>query len=250
MSSSARAVPAIDAAAVERSAAAIAGAVADVFVALERLGGRLASAWQAADDAGRGYDTGDLTELQTVVFEMLDEQPSFDSGGFVLAEHTLADRRRHLDWWHRTESSGYEFLVLNLDPDTADCYDYYTMEWFTAAIEGRRRFVSGPLIDLPCADVYIMTFSSPIVVGDRVLGVAGADVAVSRFEDRIVPPLRALPQRAVLVNRERRVIASNGATHTTGEKLPAMPAADDDWSFVVPITDDLGWTLAVADRAR
>lgn len=244
-----RQAPSIDDAAVARSATSIADAVGDVFAALERLGDRLAVAWRAAAASGRRFDSGDLAELQTDVFTMLDEQPAFESGGYVLAEHTLADRRRHLDWWHRNESGTYDFLVLELDPDTADCYDYYTMEWFVAAIDDRRRFVSGPLIDLPCADVYIMTFSSPIVVGELVLGVAGADVAVSRFESRILPPLRALPQQAVLVNRERRVIASNGAVYTTGEKLPAKPA-DDQWRAIVPITPDLGWALAVADRAR
>jgi hypothetical protein len=224
-------------------------AVEDVFVVLRRLGECLAVAWHAAATSERPFDSGDLAELQTDVFAMLDSQPAFESGGYVLAEHTLADRRRHLDWWHRNDSGSYDFLVLELDPETADCYDYYSMEWFVAAIEDHRRFVSGPLIDLPCADVYIMTFSSPIVVDDIVLGVAGADVAVSRFESRILPPLRSLPQQAVLVNRERRVIASNGATYTTGEKLPTMPA-DDRWPAVVPITDDLGWALAVAAQAR
>ena len=243
-------VAAIDQAAVAAAAAAIADAVEDVFHALERLGDRLASAWQAAFDLGGSFDTGALTELQTAVFTTLDEQPAFESAGFVLAEETLADRDRHLDWWHRNEEGGYEFLVLNLDPDAADYYDYYSMEWFRAATDGHRRFVSGPLIDLPCADVYIMTFSSPIVVDGRLLGVAGADVAVSRFESRIVPPLRSISQQAVLVNRERRVIASNGATYTTGEKLPTMPGAEDGWPAVVLVTDDLGWALAVADRAR
>lgn len=243
-------VAAIDPAALTAAASAIADAVGDVFQALERLGDRLATAWQTAIELGRSFDTGALTELQTAVFTTLDQQPAFESAGYVLTEETLADRDRHLDWWHRNDEGGYEFLVLNLDPDAADCYDYYSMEWFLAALDGHRRFVSGPLIDLPCADVYIMTFSSPIVVDTRLLGVAGADVAVSRFESRIVPPLRSLSQQAVLVNRERRVIASNGATYTTGEKLPAMPGADDGWSAVVPVTDDLGWALAVADRAR
>lgn len=239
----------IDSPSLAAAASTIADAVEDVFHALERLGDRLATTWEAATELGRSFDTSDLTELQTDVFSMLDCQPAFESAGFVLAEGTLADRDRHLDWWHRNDDAGYEFLVLNLDPDAADCYDYYSMEWFVAAIDGRR-FVSGPLIDLPCADVYIMTFSSPIVVGGRLLGVAGADVAVSRFESRIVPPLRSLDHQAVLVNRERRVIASNGAIYTTGEKLPAMPGTDDEWSAVVLVTDDLGWALAAADRAR
>ena len=114
----------------------------------------------------------------------------------------------------------------------------------------RRRFVSGPLIDLPCADVYIMTFSSPVVIDDQLLGVAGADVAVARFESHIVPPLRRLEVEAVLVNRERRVIASNDARFTTGEKLPSVPGSDDPWHTVLPVTDDLGWLLAADPSAR
>jgi hypothetical protein len=231
---------------VEASAGLIAAAAGDVFASLDAMGQRLADAWVAATGRGDVYETADLAALQTVVFDTLDAQPAFESAGYVLAEGTLADRARHLDWWHRTDSADYEFLLLNLDPDAPDCYDYYSMEWFAAAVADQRRFVSGPLIDLPCADVYIMTFTAPIVVADRLLGVAGADVAVSRFESRIVPPLRALPAEAVLVNRQRRVIASNDARFTTGEKLPALPGTDADttWRTVVPVTDDLGWLLA------
>lgn len=244
-------VAAVDPSMLASATASIVTAVDEVFTALERLGDHLTAAWWAATTRTGSFDTRDLTELQATVFMTLDEQPTFESAGYALASDTLADRERHLDWWHRSDTGrGYEFLVLELDPDAPDCYDYCAMEWFTAAVDGHRRFVSGPLIDLPCADVYIMTFSSPIVVGRRLLGVAGADVAVSRFESRILPPLRSVPQQAVLVNRERRVIASNGAEHTTGEKLRSMPATDGKWSAVVPVTDDLGWALAVADRWR
>ncbi len=234
---------------VDRCTAQLDQAVEHVFDALRSLGDALAQAWRASTDGGRMYESADLATLQTTVFETLDRQVAFDSAGYVLAEGTLADRNRHLDWWHRTGSDNYEFLLLNLDPDAPDCYDYYSMEWFAAAVSGQRRFVSGPLIDLPCADVYIMTFSSPVVVDDRVLGVAGADVAVARFESEIMPPLRRLPVEAVLVNRERRVIASNDTTFTTGEKLPSLPSTDDVWHTVRSVTDDLGWLLAVGRSA-
>jgi hypothetical protein len=225
------------------SASEIAHAVDDVFATLDRLGAHLADAW-----VPDRYETADLAVLQPAVFFALDARPEFDSAGFVLAEGTLADRRRHLDWWHRTDAGDYEFLLLNVDPAAPDCYDYYAMEWFLAAVHEQQRAVSGPLIDLPCADVYIMTFSAPVVVGGRLLGIAGADVAVARFENEIVPPLRALPDQAVLVNRERRVIASNDSTFSTGEKLPMLPGTDDSWATVVPVTDDLGWVLATAHR--
>jgi hypothetical protein len=228
----------------EHCAGEIGSAADDVFVTLDSLGCALAEAWTSTIAARGAYDTGDLAALQTSVFGALDCQPAFESAGYVLTEGTLADRSRHLDWWHRSPGGGYELLVLNLDPDAPDCYDYYAMEWFRAALDGHRRFVSGPLIDLPCADVYIMTFSSPIVVGDRLLGIAGADVAVARFETRIVPPLRRLPVEAVLVNRERRVIASNDARFTTGEKLPSLPGTDGSWRHAVPVAPDVGWLLA------
>jgi hypothetical protein len=228
----------------EHCAGEIESAADDVFVTLGSLGRALAEAWESTVAERGAYDTGDLATLQTSVFAALDCQPAFESAGYVLTEGTLADRSRHLDWWHRAPGGGYEFLLLNLDPEAPDCYDYYAMEWFRAACDGHRRFVSGPLIDLPCADVYIMTFSSPIVSGDRLLGIAGADVAVARFETRIVPPLRRLPVAAVLVNRERRVIASNDARFTTGEKLPSMPGTDASWQHAVPVAPDIGWLLA------
>lgn len=240
---------------IDRAIDLVVAAVDDVFTALERMGRHLAGTWQRAIDHDGAFDTGHLVELQACVFATLDEQASFESAGYVFAAGALADRDRHLDWWHRLDGDGYEFLVLELDPGAADCYDYYEMDWFRAALDARRRFVSGPLIDLPCADVYIMTFSSPVVVADRrgvdrLLGVAGADVAISRFERRIVPPLRSLPRRAVLVNSERRVIASNVAEFTTGEKLARVLDAVPEWSTVRAVTADLGWSLAVADLDR
>ena len=121
------------------------------------------------------------------------------------------------------------------------------MEWFLAAIIERRRFASGPKIDLPCADVYIITFAHPVVADGEVLGVSAADVALSRFESKVRPPLQRLPAPAVLVNSERRVITSNDPRWATGEKLRELPVADEpEWQMVVPVTDDLGWLLAVA----
>ena len=189
--------------------------------------------------------------MQPRIFEQLDAQPAFDSAGYVMAEAALADSRRHLEWWHRGDGSTFQPLILDVEPETADCYDYYTMDWFFAALTERRRFASGPHIDLPCADVCIMTFTEPMLGagsdGSQLLGVAGADVALSRFEAQILPPLRRIAAPAVVVNSQRRVITSNDATWITGEKLAALPVQPDaDWQAVHPVTADLGWTLAVA----
>src|SRR4029079_4464198 len=136
--------------------------------------------------------------------------------------------RRPLECWHGGPDHTFQPLILDVEPGAPDRYDYYAMEWFFAALTERRRFCSGLLIDLPCADVCIMTFTEPVIVGPdpaggMVLGVAGADVALSRFESLSLPPLRRVAAPAVLVNRQRRVITSNDARWISGEKLPAAP---------------------------
>ncbi|HUF98283.1 MAG TPA: cache domain-containing protein [Ilumatobacter sp.] len=233
------------------AAAALAHAADDLFAVLEILAGRFVDVWTqvTGPNASKEFVTADIAELQPDVFAAIDGNPAFESAGFVLVEGLVADSSRCLEWWHRAFSGDHDQIAFNLEPGTTDCYDYYSMEWFAAAVNGGRRFVSGPLIDLPCADVYILTFSQPIVADGRLLGVAGADVAVSRFEHRILPPLRTLPRPTLLVNDERRVIASNDAMFTTGEKLPHRPGADNSWTHVLPVTPDLGWLLASGHTA-
>ena len=115
-----------------------------------------------------------ILALQPQIFEQLDAQPAFDSAGYVMAEAALADSRRHLEWWHRGNGATFQPLILTSSPEAADCYDYYTMDWFFAALTERRRFASGPHIDLPCADVCIMTFTEPV------LGAGPARTAAAR----------------------------------------------------------------------
>ena len=218
----------------------------DVFGSLGTLVDALAARWcVTARDGAMG--SADLVDLRPLVFDSLAHHAIFDGAGFVFAEGTLRERDRYLEWWHPEDGGHHRPLVLELEVGAPDCYDYYVLDWFRAGLSEHRRFVSGPLIDLPCGSACVLTFAEPVVVEGRFLAVAGADVALGRFEDELVPPLLDLAVPAVLVNAERRVIVANDARWTTGEKLKAMPVADDAaWSATVPVTDDLGWVLATA----
>jgi hypothetical protein len=248
------------------AAADVAACLADLDVAIGKVFGGLRSMAMAMENAwadGSGPMTpDDVTAFQGDIFAQLDAHRVVDSAGYVMCEHALSGVRRHLEWWNRgaaapsaTGPGTYEPLILNVEPGTADCYDYYAKEWFHVATGEQRRCIAGPLIDLACADVCVMTFSDPVVVAGPggaplVLGVAAADVALSRFESMLLPPLRRIAAPAVLVNSQRRVITSNDATWISGEKLPAVPAPGDaDWQAVVPVTGDGldvgGWTLAI-----
>jgi hypothetical protein len=228
--------------AVARCVDGVVAATEDVFGGLATMASAMLDAW----DDERRFGSLDFAALRPYIFEQLDRQTPFDSAGYVMCERALANETRHLDWWHRGPQNTYEELVLTVEPGAPDCYDYYTMEWFLAALDNQRRFASGPKIDLPCADVYIITFTYPVIADGVVLGVSAADVALSRFESKVRPPLQRLPAPAVLMNSERRVITSNDPTWTAGEKLREFAVADSEWQVVVPVTDDLGWQLAVA----
>lgn len=229
---------------VARCVAELQAATDEVFTAIEQMARPLAEAWI---DGPRPLTTAHLSSLQTHVVDAMVAHHSFHGAGYVLAEPALADRPRYLEWWSRSPQVGFEPLVLNLDPDAADYYDYYGKDWFTAGLLHQQRFAAGPLIDLPCSSVCILTCSAPVVVDGVFVGVAGADVALSKLEPHLLPPMRRLGAPAVLVNADRRVILANDARWTTGERLAAFDRDDEaSWQAIVDVTGDLGWRLAIA----
>lgn len=229
---------------VQRCVESLSEAAEAMFAALALLATDFVEAWTLADG---GFSSDQVASLQPAIFTQLDRQSAFESAGFVLTSDALTDRQRHLEWWQRGTNRTYQPLILDVEPGAADCYDYYSMEWFVAAVHRGHRFVSGPLIDLPCADVYIMTFSLPMSAGSVLLGVAAADVGLARFESSILPPLRHLGAPAVLLNREHRVISSNDPRWATGDRLRGIDANEHgEWQCVTEVGVQLGWTLAVA----
>lgn len=79
------------------------------------------------------------------------------------------------------------------------------------------RHVAGPYVDVHGTDGYMLTFTVPMEVDGRFLGVAGADVLVTRFESVV---LGRLGRHAVLANEEGRVVVSTSSRWITGCLLP------------------------------
>ncbi|MFN8022889.1 MAG: cache domain-containing protein [Acidimicrobiales bacterium] len=228
---------------VDRCVDELVAATDAVFAALEQMARPLAAAWTGGP---RPLTTAHLTSLQTHVVDSMMAHSTFNGAGYVLAEPALADRPRYLEWWSRTPE-GFEPLVLNLDPEAPDYYDYYGKDWFAAGLLHQQRCAAGPLIDLPCSNVCILTCSTPVVVDGVFVGIAGADVALAKLEPSLLPPMRRLGAPAVLINAERRVILSNDARWTTGERVAAFDGDDEaSWQDIVEVTADLGWRLAIA----
>jgi hypothetical protein len=65
--------------------------------------------------------------------------------------------------------------------------------------------------------MYIMTFSLPIHVDGRFVGIAGADIALHRFERILLSSLIKMENEALIVSEEGRIIAANTANWTVGD---------------------------------
>jgi hypothetical protein len=100
--------------------------------------------------------------------------------------------------------------------------------------------VVGPYVDVHGTGQYLLTLTEPVVADGVFVGVAGADVPVSRFEARLLGELEALAQGFLLVSEEGRVVVSTSPRWLVGslvspsgepvaEPGPGVPVAGVPW---------------------
>lgn len=208
-----------------------------IFEALQPLAAGLAAAGAVSRD--------DLIPLRQQVFDLLAAHRGLVAGaGVIIAPGLLADAHYWMSWWWTRPSGTPEALRVNLDPTAPDFFDYPTADWYRTPERTLARHVAGPYVDYACTTEYATTVSVPVHVDGVFLGVAAADVLVSRLEQRVLPALRRLGRSLALVNAEGRVIASASARYAPGHlvsldnaepvTLPTRPGAAPpaiDWKL-------------------
>jgi hypothetical protein len=200
--------------AVGRHVAAAAEAVFELVTALRTTTEHL---FADARAAGRRVGVADLEAIDAMSIAMLGGVDGIIPGaGFIAAPETLSDAPRWLQWWMQGRNGSPTRLVAQLDPTRDRFYDYTELPWFAVPASTGRRHITGPYVDYVCSDEYALTFTEPVFDAGTFVGVAGADVFVSRYESLTLPPLRSLPTAAALVNTQGRVIVSNTARLITG----------------------------------
>tara|TARA_B100000949_G_scaffold162060_1_gene142823 strand:- start:439 stop:1146 length:708 start_codon:yes stop_codon:yes gene_type:complete len=178
-------------------------------------------------------------ELKQFARQFLDGHPRADGAGLVLARSgdTL---RGAIEWWGHGDASEVTRYTFGMDPTSDRFYDYEQLEWFVEPLGSRRHWVTGPYIDYLGIDDYIVSLTSPCIVGGRAIGVAGSDFKMTEFERELLPVLRQFPQRAVLLNPHGTVLVSNSARWTSGDRF-------DDASFAaLSRTREISGTVTVA----
>jgi len=236
----------------KRLLAEVSNAVGEVFASVERLPVAMLSIVERVRLAGRALQRADLLGLRPAVADVLARHASFVAGtGVVMAPGALADAPLWIEWFWSSPSSALERLLVDLDPESAEFYDYTTTEWYREPQRTGERHIAGPYVDYICTHKYTFTLSAPLYDRGRFIGVAGADILASEVERLIVPRLAELPRVAALASAGGRVIASNSAQLLPGmilgrghEGVALRPVAGPG---DVPQQQPLPWVLLEGD---
>jgi hypothetical protein len=162
--------------------------------------------------------------------------------GWVAAPGVLADAPYWLEWWTSEPGTGGapKRLAAETDPRAVGFRDYTTLPWYAVPLETGAGHITGPYVDYVCTDQYTLTFTVPVVREDAFLGVAGADMLVRSFEERLFAPLARVAGTCAIVNSSGRVVTASDPRWVTGDLIRGLPvsqwwrgedAAHDRWVF-------------------
>jgi hypothetical protein len=217
--------------------AEISRTVQEVLGSVARVGSAMAAIVAAARRAGRPPCRAELAALRPQVAELLWQHQGVTVGaGVILGPDMLADAPRCIEWWWAEQSSAdrdpvLEKLEVDLDPESAEFYDYTTMQWYREPQRTGGHAVAGPYVDYICTHEYTFTVSVPVICAGIFAGVAAADILAEKIERMAAPGLSQMGRPTVLASGDGRVIASN-----TGSILPGMRLGRDAGAGLRPVT--------------
>ncbi|MCU1722715.1 MULTISPECIES: cache domain-containing protein [unclassified Pseudomonas] len=181
------------------------------------------SLWERVLAEGRQPAAKDLASLRPAIDRQLLATGAFGCGGGVIVEpNCLADREMHLEWWYLADGGKTLPLRPNFDRRRENYYDYTEMPWYRRPRDTGKSVVEGPYVDLYGTNLYVLTFTMPIMVQGRFIGVAGLDLSLHNVERLLVRSLMRLDHEAVLLSADGRVIASNTANWMVGDLVSTL----------------------------
>lgn len=201
--------------------------------------------WERVMADGRQPDARDLALLQPTIEQMLHDSGSFGCGGGVIIEPgCMGDRDMHLEWRHLVDGGKTLPLRPNFDRSRENFYDYTEMLWYNRPRDSGKSVVEGPYIDLYGTNMYVLTFTVPMYVQGRFIGVAGLDLSLHTVERLLIRSLMRLEHEAVLIAANGRVIASNTPNWMIGDLAQDLLQPAPELGERLPLGEpDAGWSL-------
>ena len=216
-----------------------------IFGQVRQLVDETRSLWARVLAEGRQPTAKDLATLRPDIDRQLLATGAFGcGGGVILQPGCLADREMHLEWWYLADGGKTMPLRPNFDLRRENFYDYTAMPWFSRPRSTGSSCVEGPYVDLYGTNMYVLTFTVPIVVDGRFIGVAGLDLSLHNVERLLIRSLMRLEHEAVLIAVDGRVIASNSPNWMVGDLasklLQPLPDQGQRLALAEP---EAGWSL-------
>lgn len=224
------------------ASAVVEGVVEDVFGQVGQVRDLLAASHDAATARGEPLADSDVGALAPALRRLLGRSGQLAVGmGVILEPGLLPTHPLRIEWWQRRPAQPEPTsLEVDLHPDSLNFYDYADTEWFAVPRSTRRRHIVGPYVDVHGTDDYLLTLTVPVEVDGSFLGVAGADVPMSRFETVVLDRIGRAGD-TVVVNDEGRVVVSTTSRWLTGSLSeddgfwPSTPLAQLPWRIMRPV---------------
>lgn len=219
--------------------------VGTIFGQVRQLVDVTVELWTRVLSEGCQPSSKDLAQLRPAIDEQLLVTGAFGCGGGVIVEPgCLSDREMHLEWWYLADAGKTLPLRPNFDRRRENFYDYPNMPWYAHPRDSRNSNVEGPYVDLYGTNMYVLTFTMPIFVDGRFIGVAGLDLSLHNVEKMLIRSLMCLENEAVLISSEGRIIASNTANWMVGDLVPKLldPTPMNGVRLVLE-EPEAGWSL-------
>ena len=182
-----------------------------------------------------------LQVSRPAIAALIDGPVELHGVGFIAEPGVVPAHTYFLACWRQSEDGVVPDDSHVTDPERDDFYDYPHHDFFAVPRANGTGFAEGPYVDYGGVNDYIVTFSLPVLVNERFVGIAVADLPVATLEHRLAPRLAGKTRETVVVNAEQRVVVSNSATHIVGDVIASTAG------FEVQNLPTLGWQVLLGD---
>ena len=153
------------------------------------------------------------------------QQSHYSQGiGFASYSPATQDTQDYwtLEWWYKKEDQ-LQQAQLESYQNAQRFLDFRSFEWFHQPAKSKQPCIHGPYVDYICNGAYTITIAHPVMIRGQFIGVIAIDLLVSALEKLLMPKLKNIQQKAVIINDSARVITSNDISIRTGTLLKSQP---------------------------
>jgi hypothetical protein len=206
---------------VENVAQALGAWISGISAQAQKLTDDVASLLEQNLAGKSKIDKAALRGMDEIIWKFL-EMNSFAVGaGAFFDAASVEEGGSVFEWWFRRKSGALRKLEADRTPGSNRYYDYEKLPFFSAAASTGEVTLWGPYVDHLGVDDYIMSFTAPLFIHGRFMGVSGCDLGIKDLEPLIMPDLRLVPMDAALINADDRVILGNSGMYLVGERIKA-----------------------------